>query len=381
MDALVTDVHNRAVVAGIRGLGRAGLRLLALADRRSAAGLWSRYCEAREIAPGAAGHADEFAETVAELARRHGPLVVYPGSEAAITSLLEAAPRLPANAVLPYPEPKAVWAVRDKRRLPALAQAAGLRAPETLAEIRTEELADIGVHPPFIIKSARAAGRIGGAYLIESEERRRRWAAERRVAADEPLLVQQWVRGPLVSVELVLGRDGHVLERFQQVTKRTWPRAAGSISFATSVSPDEELVELATRLLRGAGYWGLAQLDFVRSPDGPVLVDVNPRFYACLPLALACGVNLPAAWHAAALGQPAGSPASYPPDVSFRWLEGDLIAAARGSPRLLFERSPGPRAGAMWASDDPVPSALLGVGAVTLRVRRRLPRHRFAAAR
>ena len=40
-------------------------------------------------------------------------------------------------------------------------------------------------------------------------------------------------------------------------------------------------------MLRRAGYWGLAQLDFVQDSDGPVLIDVNPRYYACLPLALA----------------------------------------------------------------------------------------------
>ena len=51
------------------------------------------------------------------------------------------------------------------------------------------------------------------------------------------------------------------------------------------------------------GFGGLAQLQFVQAPGGaPALIDVNPRFYGSLPLALACGVNLPDAWHALVSG-------------------------------------------------------------------------------
>lgn len=70
-------------------------------------------------------------------------------------------------------------------------------------------------------------------------------------------------------------------------------------------------------------------------------------------------MNLPAVWHAVATGEPAPAPAPYRVGVTYRWLEADLIAALRGEPRRLFGRAPRPRAGAMWAGDDPVASALL----------------------
>ena len=66
----------------------------------------------------------------------------------------------------------------------------------------------------------------------------------------------------------------------------------------------------------------------------------------------------------------AGGPAAYPEGVAFRWLEGDLVAAAAGHPGRLLRRPPAPRVGAMWATRDPLASALLATRAVTSRLGR-----------
>ena len=103
------------------------------------------------------------------------------------------------------------------------------------------------------------------------------------------------------------------------------------------------------------------------------MLDVNPRFYTSLPLALACGVNLPGAWHAVVVGDPPPSPGPYRLGVGYRWLEGEMTAAVRlRKPSLL--PACGRRVGAMWARDDPLASTLLGVEAALVRARRRLPR-------
>jgi predicted ATP-grasp superfamily ATP-dependent carboligase len=180
-----------------------------------------------------------------------------------------------------------------------------------------------------------------------------------------------------VSIELVIDREGRLVARFQQVTRRTWPSAAGSIALATSVEPDEGLVSRTAAMLAEVGYWGLAQVDFVETPSGFTLLDVNPRFYRCLPLAVACGTNLPALWHAVAVGRPVGEPGAYRTGMTYRWLEADLVAAVRGAPARLFERAPHPSTGAAWASDDPLPGVLLSVSALASRGMRMLrPRRR-----
>ena len=377
MDALVTDAQHKSVVAALRALGRNGVRVLAVSPHRSAAGLWSRYAAGRAVGPDPGTDPSAFVETIRELVDRHGVRVVYPGTEESIGAILPRWSRIGDGAVLPYPGPESLRRIRDKRLLPGTAEAVGLRTPATLMECTADELAKRSVDLPIpcIIKPADPAARPMGVHAISSPQDLEFALRRRRLPVEMPLVAQEWVRGPLISVELVLSREGEVTERFQQVASRTWPSAAGSISLATSVDADERLIEQSAEMLRRVGYWGLAQLDFVvQGPDAPVLIDVNPRFYACMPLALGCGVNLPAAWHEVALGGAAAGPSKYRKGVTFRWLEGDLVGAARGDLRRLRTPVRTPTVGSMWDSEDPRAAVLLGARAVALRARRAVRR-------
>src|SRR3954466_3282690 len=140
VDALVTDAHSRAGVAGIRALGRAGVRVLAFAGAKGAPGLRSRYTTGRAVGP-AAGEGAAFAARIGELAREHGPLVVYPGQEEALDPLTDHMRELPGAATVPSPGPGPLRALRHKPSLEELVRQAGLIVPDLLAEGRAGELA------------------------------------------------------------------------------------------------------------------------------------------------------------------------------------------------------------------------------------------------
>ena len=355
MDALVADAHLPNAVAGIRGLGRAGVRVHALGPGRGAAGCWSRYAAGRGFGP------------LADAVARHAPVVVYPGQEATVDDLL----RLPggAGATLPW-DPASLVPLRAKDDLPRLAAAHGLSAPRTLFEGTAAELPGAGVALPAVVKPAGPVGALATARAVRSRAELDDLAAG--LPAATPLIAQERVDGTLVSLALVIHRGGGVVARFQEEARGTWPREAGSFAATVSVAPDEDLVDRARSLLAGAGYWGLAQLDLVRRRDATLLLDVNPRFYACMPLALACGLNLPALWHSVVEGDAPAAPRDYPLGRRYRWLEGDTYAARHGEPRALVPRGGRADAGTMWAADDPVASVLLAAAALTKPLRRRL---------
>jgi predicted ATP-grasp superfamily ATP-dependent carboligase len=375
IDALVPDAHLNAAVAGIRGLGLGGMRVLAVGPSWASPGLWSRYAAARAVAPSVVEEPDALAERIGRLAADHGPVVVYPSREETIDLMLSA-PNWD-SVVLPFPGADVLEQVRDKAHLVQTAASAGLRTPASLFEGTAAELAAREFAWPVVLKPAHPVSALKTARLARDATELQRLLEGLR--PDEPLLVQERVRGPLVSVELVIDREGRLVARFQQVTRRTWPSAAGSIALAKSVPPDEILIARTAAMLAELGYWGLAQVDFVETATGFTLLDVNPRFYRCLPLAVACGTNLPALWHAVAVGRPVGSPGAYRTGMTYRWLEADVVAAVRGAPARLFERAPQPSTGAAWAAGDPVPGLLLGASAVgsralrLLRPRRRTP--------
>jgi hypothetical protein len=364
IDALVPDAHLNAAVAGIRGLGLGGMRVLALGPSWMSSGLWSRHAAARGVGPSVVVAPAAFRDRIGQLAADHGPLVVYPSREETIDLLLAADDR--DGIVLPFPGADVLDHVRNKARLEQTAAEAGLRTPEALFEGAASELLGRRFEWPVVVKPARPVSPLKTARLVEGEQQLGRLL--QGVPPDEPLLVQERVKGPLVSVELVIDRERRLVARFQQVTRRTWPSAAGSIALATSVAPDDTLVFRAAAMLAELGYWGLAQVDFVETAAGYTLLDVNPRFYRCLPLAVACGTNLPALWHAVTVGRPVGPPGTYRTGMTYRWLEADFVAAVRGAPARLLQRTPQPTTGAAWAPGDPLPGVLLGFSAVASRV-------------
>jgi predicted ATP-grasp superfamily ATP-dependent carboligase len=374
LDALVTDVQLAPAVAGVRGLGRSGIGVVALGPDRSAAGLWSRYTRQREVGPDVVESPEAYVDVIARIARERGPIVVYPSREESIDAILDHLAEMPPEVVFPFPTDGALSRIREKPGLEALTAEVGLRSPATIVEATAGELLESSIPVPSVIKPAAPVGRFFcTARVIESQEQLREVLLE-RVASDERVLVQEHASGSLISVELVLDRDGQVAVQFQGLARETWPPNAGSINYAVSVEPDPDLVERAAEFLRRAGYWGLAQLDFVDDPRGKTLIDVNPRFYACLPLALACGVNLPLVWHAIVTGGPRPPLRPYPAGVTYRWLKGDLAAAAQGLPRRLLRRRMPSGSGSMWAPDDPLPALLLASRAVTRRLRGRRAR-------
>jgi predicted ATP-grasp superfamily ATP-dependent carboligase len=370
LDALVPDVHFRGAVAGVRALGRAGLDVLAVGPSRAAAGLWSRYASDRALAPEVSRDPEAFVAEAFRLAELHGPLAIYPCREETVDVLLASSKLAPDAARLPYPGPGPVAVLRDKGRLPELAARHGLRTPATYYHGPAAGLVAAAPPLPCLVKPPEKGTALEYPRLVES-------AAEldRLVSAlppGEPVLAQERLRGQLMSVVLVIDKGGRVAARFQQRATRTWPPGAGPSTLATGVPPDEGLIERARSMLAGVGYWGLAQLQFVDAPPEPSLIDVNPRYYGSLPLALASGVNLPAILHRVVLGEALGGPPQYRSGVTYRWLENELIAAAHGRLRVLAPARR-PKTGAMWARDDPLPSVLLGATALARWLRRRLP--------
>lgn len=361
-DALVTDAHVRSSVWFIRALLQAGVPVTALGPTPAAAGRWARGLAGRAVGPDA--HADPlgYVDAVASCVRAHGTLVVYPGQEESIDALVHAAGALPEGAVLPYPPVAVLNRVRDKRQLSGLAATAGLRTPVTLYEGPVRDLPDDLPGGWAVLKPLHKGGALARARAVATPAHLQ--AALDGVPGGDEIVLQEAAEGPLAALCLVLDRDGGLAARFEQRTLRTWPADAGPSRVAVSVEPDEALAGRTAAMLAAAGFWGLAEVQFMGTAEGPAVIDVNPRPYGSLSLALAAGVNLPAAWHAVATGGRPPGPHPYRAGVTYRWLEAEVHAALHGDVRSLAWRAPRPAVGAMWAADDPVPSALLAGQAV-----------------
>lgn len=367
-EAIVTDVGLRNVVAGLRALGRAEVPLIAVARERNAAGMRSRYASERVVLASATDDASLFAKAIDALAtaRAEGsdrPFVVYPGAEEAIDALLRREPEADSWC-LPWPV-RSTQLLRDKEALAGLCDSAGVAVPRSLATGTPDELLASLPETPCIVKPV---GGGGGRAVAARDADGLREVLSGWPDPGERLVAQERADGDLVSLGLVLDDRGGVAAAFQQRALETWPPEAGTVSYAVGETVRENLLDSARRLLEAAGHVGFAQVQFLAGRKMAWVIDVNCGFPGSLPLALASGVNLPLAAHRIARGEAVPAVRPYRPGKRYRWLEADIMASARGRPRALLRRPGG--AGAVWARDDPMPSAILAWESVAGRARR-----------
>lgn len=330
---LVTDGGNggaRSTLAAVRALAAADYRTLVTVSSRMSLAAASRYRYATVVTPRAEDPA--YAGIVEDAAKANRAACILPASDVALLALGE-----PVRGLV------------NKVDLARRARQIGIPMPESeRIESDSELFARAKDFPyPIILKPE-----ISGPPTI-------RIANERELEGIQlacPVVVQPYVEGDMEAVAGVI-RDGALIAAVHQKNIRTWPMDCGTSCFAVTVREDLEREAMLTELL--GDYNGIFQLQFL---DG-MLLDVNPRVYGSLPLAVASGVNL-AALHVESILQRLESKDILRGrvGVSYRWLDGDLrhvgslllrgrfsAGLAAAIPRIRTVHS-------IWSLADPLPS-------------------------
>lgn len=302
---LVTDDvngQNRSAATAVRALARAGYRPAVSTCGPVSVAAASRYCARRVTLP-PASH-PEYAEALQHEVKTGGYLLAMPASDVALVALGSPGAELVDKAILGRRAEEA-----------GIATLAG-RVFSSAAELH--DAADELTYP-LIVKAVLKTGK--GDF-----QARRIDSSEELCTLDAPdaLFAQPHVSD---SLRAVVGAvwNGEFLALSHQHYLRLWPRQAGVGSAAITVAPDEELEAPLLRLL--ANHDGIFQAQFL----GPYLLDVNPRVFGSMPLAVAAGVNLPAIACAAARGRKRPLVRARV-GVRYRWTEGDvrhLVQAVR----------------------------------------------------
>jgi hypothetical protein len=291
---LVTDDgggHARSAVAAVRALAQAGYEPTVAASGSGSLAAASRHTR-RVIAVPPPDRAD-YARIIHSFVLDGGYLATFPSSDAAVLAL-----GAPVEQLL------------DKSALATRSEAAGFGALRSRSYPSAEALLahagqldyPVVVKPIFSHFPARRATDSSDVYHLP--------------LGTGPLLVQPWIDDPMRAVAGVVW-DGDLVAVVHQRYLRTWPPDCGTAAAAETVAPDLEVEGRLLTLL--AGYTGIFQAQLA----GDFLLDLNPRVYGSLPLAVASGVNLPAILCALLRGEMVEQRRAQP-GVAYRWLEGDL---------------------------------------------------------
>jgi predicted ATP-grasp superfamily ATP-dependent carboligase len=336
--ALVTDGEHRAVLAACRGLHRAGYAVTVSSAKRVAMAAWSRATERRITLPDARTSPELFVEALAGSVASRSWDVLVPGTEASLLPVSAARDELEPHVAVGLPPHPIVLRSLDKHVLQLAATEVGLAPPTSIAcKDRSEAVAaatEIGF--PLVVKPARSFQAVSdapdaaleqrGPVLVEKEGDLD--AALRSVRA--PMTVQRFVQDPRIvscaGVRLPEGVAGFTVARYV----RTWSPGVGSAAFARTSEPPEGLRSRIEELLARIGWEGIFELELFDEGDGRFeAIDLNPRPFGWLSLAIGAGANLPAIWCDHVLGRSTAPAADAAPGYGYRWEEGELKYVVR----------------------------------------------------
>lgn len=339
---LVTDGNQRSSLAAVRALAESGYEVAVCSDRKRTLAGSSRYCRRSFRVVDPLKWPDRYVDEVAELSGRLAVDVVLPMTEPSLLALLPERQRL-KPAVVPFGDYDSFSRLLDKDDVLRRAPRHGIAVPSQVRLDRpdSEERSSVGeLRFPVVLKPSRSVGvSEGGRKSVEVTHvtNPSEFEAElaRQTPASFPLLVQERIGGLGVGIFLLLDEEG-VAARFAHRRLREKPPSGGVSVLRESIRPEESLFEKARALLEDFGWTGVAMVEFKVSEESgePYLMEVNPRLWGSLQLAIDAGVDFPTLLVDGALGERVPRILEYEAGVRTRWLWGDvdhLLASVRSA--------------------------------------------------
>src|SRR4051794_1835363 len=374
---LLTGSEHPAGLAALRALDRAGYQVWAAVQSRSSLGARSRAAAGLVDVPDPRAAPDAFVSALAEAARRLRVAAVLPGTEAALLALAGRTDEFPGPVAVGSATETALRRATDKVALALLALRAGLDAPPTRILAADDLDASEELSFPAVVKPLRSELLAGDrlqrfeAQRVESHGELRRALS---VLPEAVGLVQPYIDGRLISFNGV-AFEGRLYAANQHFVRRVWPDRCGQAVNAETIPMNPRRERAVAAFMKALGWSGVFNLQLIERDGRDYVIDLNPRFYVSMTLAVAAGLNLPAIWTSLLLGLPAEA-GGYRTGVRFRQEKGDpraiLAELRRGQLRSARDLLPRRRTvHALFSARDPRPGLNIAGDAVAALRRRR----------
>lgn len=340
MSVFVTDSDSRQVLAIIRSLGEKGIAVTAGDNKRFAIGFFSKNCTEKVLYPSPVENPDLFKRRLIRYLSKSKIDVFMPVSNPILFSVSRSLDEFSRYTSVPIPPFTTAIKALDKSL--TLNVAGEIPHPVTFSPEKYSDISKIAkkANYPLVIKPRTSSGSRGIRYVNNAAE----LIYYFKVTAEKygiPL-VQEYIPGDeMYGVSALLNKDAKVRAYFVHKRIRQFPLTGGPSTYRVSVS-NEPIAKMGIKLLEEMGWYGVAMVEFkIDSRDGePKLIEVNPRFWGSLSLAIEAGVDFPYLLYRLAMDGDVQPAHNYKVGVKSRFLLfGDVfhLLASQKNPKLITE--------------------------------------------
>ncbi|MFH1228099.1 MAG: ATP-grasp domain-containing protein [Planctomycetota bacterium] len=301
LKVLVTDANNRITLAIIRALGRTGAKITAVEQEpfalKTPIGFYSKYVSNTFIIPSLE---TEDKCLIKLLAYAKGHDIILPVSINMVLAVVKNRAIFEKEGIaVPYANIDKIKTANNKSKLLDLAQKFGVPIPKTQRLSSTSELSRLKNELlfPIVIKITNDEG----LYLppekryaiVRKPEHLEKTYQEIHQIKEFPL-IQEYIEGDGYGFSALLDKNSEVKAIFCHKRIREYPPSGGPSVLCESIY-DPVLVESGIKLLRAINWQGIAMVEFKKDKRDNTykLMEINPRFWGSLPLAIFSGVNFP----------------------------------------------------------------------------------------
>jgi len=317
---LLSDEHYKHSLGIVRHLGRQGVRVSMVAASKNSLACCSRHC--REVILSPAGTVAALVETMLQAVKHRHFDLVMPVSYPMTLALAQRRELLDSYTRLEVVASHTLERAADKATMIALAGKLGVPAPRTCRSAEIHEHADELIFPVVIKPQQESPGRPPIRYAHNLRELWEILPSQtgRKLSGDtENYLVQEFIPGNGCGFFATYQR-GVCKRIFMHRRLREYP-ATGGVSSCAESFYDPKLEFYGRRMLDALHWHGVAMVEFRRdSRDGEYkLMEINPKFWGSLDLALAAGADFPGDLCQMALGRTLPFSDQYRRNLRFQW--------------------------------------------------------------
>ena len=303
---LVLDGEARSALAVVRSLGRLEVEVGVASCAKLAIAQKSRFASCCFRCPNPGDSPEPFQRWLLDTVTHWKPHMVLPLTDVSLDLALRIEGRLRECTVLPTVSADTFERVSNKSALLAVATELGVRIPATLripkrAERSPETYAAIEQFSyPAVMKTSFTQSDCGDHFVRapvvypESADDVRGLIDGDGPLSDANVLLQQRIEGPGTAV-FALCADGRPAALFAHRRLLEKPPTGGVSVLSEGVALERAPVAEALRLLEHFDWQGMAMVEFKQHRDGRFyLMEINPRFWGSLQLAIDSGRDFPA---------------------------------------------------------------------------------------
>lgn len=320
-------------LAAVRSMGKMGIRTIVAEKTRHHTSGYSKYAAKTLVYPDPQKDPSAFYRWLRETIIHEKVDFLFPMDDDVMDIVVANQDELRQICHIPVPSEENYRIAANKSLTMRLAQQQGVPHPRTVetdfdTDFEHERLLESVEHLtyPFVIKPRYGSGSRGIRFVHDAEELLRLYQ-EIHAANPNPLIQEAVPYGGKYGVCLCYDSEHNLKGVFIQKELRNYPNERGPSTVRESVVHDVLLAH-SLRLMEGIPWYGVVTVEYMVDPrtGEPKLMEINPRYWASLHLAVECGVDFPRLQYQIGMGMNPTPIFEYPTGVLGRQLlPGDLL--------------------------------------------------------